>query len=262
MSSKHVPIRSLDVPGPGSYSATTGKELGTAAPSITFSAKFQHKSPPATPGPGNYENGTLPGSRSSPKISMSLKYSQKLGSFAEAPGPGAYTPDASVHQVATNAPAYTMTGRAKNKDIEESPGPAEYHEKDMLGGPSYTMGSKIRHLPPSSEHAPGPGDYQPHFDSVKPLAPNYTMRAKTSAIFEVKTTNPGPAHYSASQEFTKPKSPAYSMRPQTSPPKQLEVPGPGAYQANNASVATKAPVYSMGGRTLPSFFDSPINRSL
>jgi hypothetical protein len=53
---------------------------------------------------------------------MSLKYSQKLGSFAEAPGPGAYTPDVSNKHVAPTAPAYTMSGRVKPRDIEESPG--------------------------------------------------------------------------------------------------------------------------------------------
>ncbi len=113
-------------------------------------------------------------------------------------------------------------------------------------------------MPNSSELAPGPGEYQPHYQSTKTLAPTYSMGTKIDQAFEVKSHNPGPAHYSASQEFTKPKSPAYSMRPQTSPPKKFDVPGPGAYQANSANVSAKAPVYSMGGRTLPSFFGKPV----
>lgn len=118
-------------------------------------------------------------------------------SKSQIPGPGNYD----IHSKAVEGSKYSIAGKTHDllsKKRESLPGPGSYDyrtfEKTIRHDPSFSMGTSKRHNQSfSGAQIPGPGNYNPIDDPLKPRAPGYGFgKGSRDNSLERKYGSPGP----------------------------------------------------------------------
>lgn len=204
-------------PGPGAYTPYTA---GAAKPpSYSMLGRLEDKGSASGPGPGAYSpDGKL---RKQIPISLQSRHFPKSPNAGQ-PGPGAYTP------VNPNfvQPAWSMLGRANDKDKQTTPGPLDYRPEKAKNSRASSIFSKIKYKDSTVVSNPGPGAYNETPSSmVRRKAPAYSLQGRTSYA-PMSSKTPGPGAYQTPEART---NIAYSLTPRRDLVKSAATPGPGAY---------------------------------
>ena len=128
------------------------------------------------------------------------------------------------------------------------PGPGAYgtHYNIAKSSPRYTMAG--RHNRSGLESSPGPGQYQPKFDSkLKKTTFGYSMGGRNESA-SARHSTPGPGAYDIASHKDR-KQGAFGRAGSRESHKVSASPGPGAYTVRNSSSRhTSAPKFSFGGK--------------
>ncbi|GIM06654.1 hypothetical protein Vretimale_10916 [Volvox reticuliferus] len=217
-----------EFPGPGAYDIL--QQLPTG-PAYTLRGRPEERSPPPSPGPGDYTKHVGP---RGPAFSIRGKPVEPEPPLPFV-GPGAYDPEKTL----SSAPAFTLQGRPREQERPPSPGPGEYdaYGSDAHRGPAWTMVGRSGDQ--GGADGPAPGSYDL---PATPRGPAYTMRSRAPEPSQERS-GPGPGEYSAPSS---PTGPAYSFQSRPTPQEAPESPGPGDYQQLNAG--RSGPAFTIKGR--------------
>ncbi|CAI2385732.1 unnamed protein product [Moneuplotes crassus] len=235
--------RRNDYPGPGEYRDRYKLTKPRAASASIGRARRMGPPINDTPGPGFYNyrdkrdyRGTVFGSSTRPCTA-------KTG---DGPGPGSYN----IRSTFGDKPGKTMAGKRRYKSVgDDTPGPGMYNPK-LDGGIAYTCQGKniMDYNLRESFNKPGPGQYFPSYDPVRPHYPGKTMGGKRKAKYDDEI--PGPGAYNQYMWDNKGNGWTMGMRPHTAG--QDQTPGPAAYFPH---LRRDAPAYTMGGNRNDPFGD-------
>lgn len=228
-----LPVRGLEIPGPGAYEnrylgrrPTTQKQW----PFGCSTATGRFEAPESTPGPGDYES--KPGSMHVQQLATGRPQS---GNGMEMPGFGSSTARKIVSSPRSLSPnaSVSSTKNAQHGGTPSEVGPGTYDSRkpSLARAAGAKFAASQRFAPPERTTSPGPGEYDPPAKS-RPKAhrfPNTNPRPSIMAAAS-KTRTPGPACYDTltSTRGNIKRTPGYSMcgRPQET---RETSPGPTDY---------------------------------
>jgi hypothetical protein len=172
----------LDNPGPGTYGQNTS-DLKPAF-SIGKSGRFFHEKEGTGPAPADYTPMVV--LRKAPSFSIG-KGGRRLSDPKEnVPGPASYNPNMTF-----SSPRYTIRSRGKQRPSTSQPGPGSYTPRTVSRrAPVTIMGSASRGSELESE-VPAPGQYKITVGSV---TPRYTF-ARSRRLGGSSEDKPGPGQY-------------------------------------------------------------------
>ena len=141
---------------------------------------------------------------------------------------------------------FSLKGKAKERPLDDSPGPGEYHSSSQVAighdAPAFTMRGRLNKADEGEEGAPGPGDhFNPETDPflVGRGGPAFTIRAKVHAVREEREEEdqrqmPGPGHFIGPSYLDpgSPSAPSYTMRGRVKEPEAPPSPGPAQYEVD------------------------------
>ena len=110
---------------------------------------------PDIPGPGAYSAIKV---ETTPSYSISKSNRQDISKSSLSPGPGAYN----AKQLEPKKSAvFGSSSRMDNKNIPQLPGPGNYQIKSSVDeGPKYSLRGRVK--VPQKDDSPGPGQYSPN----------------------------------------------------------------------------------------------------
>lgn len=205
-------IRPKDAPGPAEYNLTSPN----SGPRYSLGYRVKEPTGFDVPGPGAYEIKSTVGAG----VATSIRGRQPVALKYSVPSPNTYC----LPHTFRDAPKYSMTYRAFEKEVCEAPGPANYRQNC----------SKV-------ERAPA------EFSCRKQCRPSFPAILNYPEYGLMKNEDVGPDTYDADKGFDKNSSPAHSIgtrRPKLS----NEYPGPAHYHIPLPCRPNsfKAPEFSMG----------------
>ena len=186
------------------------------------------------PGPGTYNQD-----RTDLKPAFSIGRSRRFFEEKEAtgPAPADYTPTVVLRQ----APSFSIgkSGRRLSDPREPIPGPASYKPFVTFFSPRYTIRSRGKQRPMTSQ--PGPGSYTPR--AVSKRAP-VTIMGSSSRDTELDSQVPAPNQYSITVGAV---TPRYTFtRSRRLDGSGENRPGPGQYDFRNTVAAL--PSYALASK--------------
>jgi hypothetical protein len=222
-----------DLPGPGSYNPRMDKGLA-------FTIQGRHDRDPEMlenmrkPGPSYYPNVdfTKP---NNPGKSFGIRYPD--GRSDEVPGPGSYN----ARNPEWCKKGWTIAQRPRSANPDPSPGPAAYDIKTTIfDKPGKTIAGKPHNALPGE--TPGPGMYNPKLDK----GPAFTIQGRYNDAYEQNEINskPGPNQYYPSIDPIKPNYPGKTISARPNEKSTEDGPGPGMYNPK----LDRGIAYSIQGR--------------
>lgn len=227
----------------------------------------------SNPGPGTYAPPPDKGSRykNSPNVRIGTARRADLANTSQIknPAPGSYEPVSRVGE----GPKYHMAGRVKTGGIfrtNEAPGPGAYKPDAQVGmvrSASYTLksrsklGTQIVINPESNTHekmtpgnsfnVPGPGSYSSQYNQLETSLSSSFCKEKRAGL-SVKGADKQPAANAYDQEAKNKvlkSSPSFgfgtSKRPATASADSRRVPGPGQY-TQKTIFGSESPGFTLG----------------
>lgn len=164
------------------------------------------------------------------------------------PGPGMYNTDYSKRGPAWRIGTSDRSRMIKN---ENTPGVGQYTLSSGFGqGPKYSLRPKTYYDEAKNLNGPGPGNYNPNFNSVYRSNERYTMRPKTADVKGNKVV-PGPGNYSIRDDSRDLLQPSYKFGKERRDrehinPDAKNNPGPGNYTIEPMTGNNQAPKFSFG----------------
>jgi len=235
-------------PGPGQYAIAT-TYTKSAAPKFGFGTQLKGTNMASrnnTPGPGQYEQKVH--GRTAPRgLVLPRRPESAPAKGRGTPGPGQYE-DVNCHKRA--APKYRMgtaVARGKpNKDVVKNPAPNSYdpsRNPTLLKNPTWKMGTDKRRPLSARNQNPGPGNYT--ISSGK-SGPAFGLRGRNVILNGDKT--PGPGQYQPRPENVRPTSARckFGSENRRGPKGVKNVPGPGQYNYSKEKLAKASPAYGFG----------------
>lgn len=223
------------MPGPGYYNQDINIKDKSPSFSIGTSLKTANGKVSENPGPGSYDTR---GKELGPKWGFG---SQKRGEELRiaAPGPGAYESPGFLSKG-----GFSLTGRKKEKDPENFPGPGSYENKPRAKSPSWSMGKQSRSIKLLTL-SPGPGTYSlqnPYTHIISPVIGTSQRQFLNSTQ---KNLGPGPGAYDSKSVAGGPK---YTIKGREGKKHISTSPGPGHYdqETNDFSIKDRSPAYKIG----------------
>ncbi|ORX44133.1 hypothetical protein BCR36DRAFT_373433 [Piromyces finnis] len=174
-------------PGPAAYTlkTTIGNNTynGKTAPSYSFGMKLKPQKKLVTPGPNEFTPKALRnGVTSSPAYSMTGRnfFPNKIAT--ESPGPASYSYSNYYQSKCKSSPAYSLLGRHNSAKLSITPSPAAYSTDKKVGSdtPAWTMRPS---LPKKQiQTSPGPAEYDPvNYNLVKKSSPAYSLHLRLAS---------------------------------------------------------------------------------
>uniref|UniRef100_A0A8C3Y9S8 Outer dense fiber protein 3-like protein 2 n=1 Tax=Catharus ustulatus TaxID=91951 RepID=A0A8C3Y9S8_CATUS len=170
-----------------------------------------------------------PSTQRAPAFSFGLRLGDP--ELPRSPGPQYMVPTGCTARGRDRGPAFTMSGRARQRRASDTPGPGEPRREGGAGQKPPELWGRV----PSP---PGPGSYQlppvmgPHLVNKK-SAPQCTMTGRGPSIFENKKTTPGPSKYSTvDTNVYMTRAPRCTMTGRSRPRAVSHTPGPSDYSPN------------------------------
>lgn len=196
-------------PGPGSYSPKHQKCFS----GYSYGKSERMAEIELTPGPGEYN----PDFKSSgPCYSMIGRGSENR--FEVTPGPGAYNlPEESSRST-------FLRGKPKELPDNNVPGPGKYSPDKAFKSVSYSLSRSNRFC--DIEQTPGPGDF--HWEGKKE-GPKYSFTGRPVEFFK-EQQSPGPGSYDIKGTRT---NLSFSLRGKYKDLPDNRVPGPGSYEVGS-----------------------------
>lgn len=253
-------------PGAGPAAYTIASTIGGSA-RFSLSGRhvdLQNKDLCSYPGPAAYSSSqTASPARKAPAFTMSGRF-QPAREKQPTPGPGFYTPEASVPSQLRRSAAFTMGGRCKSASAApnrtylnalQNPGPADYSTApaSLRTRPkSAAFSLSGRHTDLSTRDRvgyPGPADYGADRLRVSSRSPAFSLRGRTCAPASPGSLGPGPAAYASPKSTLR--TTGLTMGSRTvSGIRGTVTPGPAAYSPERSAPSriARSPAYSMSGR--------------
>jgi hypothetical protein len=182
--------------------------------------------------------------KSVPKYSFGKRLSSTNNGNIKNPGPGAYEIRSELGKK-----GYSMRPRTGVKNIRpgsQPVGPGSYNIADTISKPKVrcVFGKSDRFILKAKNTNIGPGSY--NLPSTKSSIA-YTMRPRTG-LANSKNSNPGPGQYFPKMDLVKPRNPGGMFSKdkrdrENSNTRAMKNIGPGSY---NPQYKSKAPIYSFG----------------
>ena len=215
-------VKASDVPGPGSYQATSS----LSRQAFSMSGRRQASRQAEVPGPGAYQPSSTLAFDSSPRFKMGTSSRTDLAGRREGPGPGAYSLTAR-----SEGPQFSMKGRPQSASRDQLPGPGAYNTSfaNKERPQSAWIGSSSRKdLRSDSQQFPGPGAYSATLGQASPQWKFGNGARKAQAA----ESNPGPGSYQLQSTLSKQ---GFSIGSRVKPKSVDQSPGPGAYSHQQGS---------------------------
>jgi len=173
-------------PGPAAYTLQTsisnGNYNGKTAPSYSFGMKLKQQKRMITPGPNQFTPMALRnGVASSPAYSIAGRnFPHKIAS--ESPGPASYSYSNYYQSKCKSSPAYSLLGRHNTTKLDLTPSPAAYSTNRKVGSdtPSWTMRPS---LPKKQiQMSPGPAEYNVvNCNLTRKSPPAYSLHSRLTS---------------------------------------------------------------------------------
>eukprot|EP00833_Pecoramyces_ruminatium_P008818 jgi/Orpsp1_1/1182850/evm.model.c7180000082909.1 len=201
---KLKPQKRMVTPGPNQFTPLALRTGVATAPAYSMAGRnFPHKIETQSPGPATYSYSNYYQSKSKSSPAYSLLGRHNAGKMDVTPSPAAYSTN---RKVGSDTPAWTMRPALPKKQIQTSPGPAEYDAVNCnvikRAPPAYSLHSRLTKdefsLPKgqldkntnvvssgkkyrtSKFVVPGPGAYDINLQSIKNTSPRFSFGIKHS----------------------------------------------------------------------------------
>jgi hypothetical protein len=192
---KLKPQKKMVTPGPNQFTPIALRTGVAKAPAYSMAGRnFPHKSESTSPGPASYSYSNYYQSKCRSSPAYSLLGRHNAAKMDLTPSPAAYSTNM---KIGSDTPAWTMRPALPRKQIQTSPGPAEYDVVNCnvtkRAPPSYSLHSRLNNdefsLPKGQINengsvvsqgrkyrsnrfiVPGPGAYDINLRSVKNTSP-------------------------------------------------------------------------------------------
>jgi len=190
--------KGMITPGPNQFTPIALRTGVAKAPAYSIAGRnFPHKLEPSSPGPASYSYSNYYQSKCKSSPAYSLVGRHKAEKMDITPSPAAYSTN---RKIGSDAPAWTMRPALPKKQIQTSPGPAEYNAVNCniikRAPPAYSLHSRLtknefsfpkNQLESSGKKynvnrfvVPGPGAYNINIQSIKNASPRFSFGIKHS----------------------------------------------------------------------------------
>ena len=270
--SRTITRETQPTPGPNYVPPSFGST--SAKPSIGNRTKMTGRSIANEAGPAAFDTRKNLGA-DAPKYTLKSRPSDTWITETVSPGPAIYKPPSENH-----SPRYSIGVKSIVKQIEKTPGPADYVAPSDFGKKGVSIHGTNRNEKPKAS-SPGPADYSPAFEGKAPKytighryerkvdsnggeyvnfpstignAPKYTLSPRHDKKEIESTPGPNYAPKSFGSEATK----VHISGRYNSNSKKNESPGPAEFNLSR-NIGSDSPKYSLSGRNrdISEINDSP-----